>query len=76
MVALGMTPMEAIMAATSRAARLIGLEGQVGVLAPGMIADLIVVDGNPLTHIDHLRHRSRILGVMRAGRFVAGPLAQ
>lgn len=76
MVALGMTPMEAIMTATSQAARLIGMENQIGTLAPGMIADLIVVDGNPLAHIDHLRNRSRLVGVMQAGRFVAGPWAQ
>ncbi|MCA1958390.1 MAG: amidohydrolase family protein [Nitrospira sp.] len=76
MVALGMTPMEAIMASTSQAARLIGIDKEIGLLARGMIADLLVIEGNPLTHIDYLRDRSRILGVMQAGRFVAGPLAQ
>ncbi|MCP9453444.1 MAG: amidohydrolase family protein [Nitrospira sp.] len=76
MVGLGMTPKEAIMASTSHAARLIGIENQVGTLARGMIADLLVVNGDPLTHIDHLRDRDRILGVMQAGRFVAGPLTQ
>ncbi len=76
MVGLGMTPMEAIMASTSQAARLIGIDKEIGTLARGMIADLLVIEGDPLTHIDHLRDRSRILGVMQAGRFVAGPLAQ
>ncbi|MCP9456546.1 MAG: amidohydrolase family protein [Nitrospira sp.] len=76
MVALGMTPMEAIMASTAQAARLIGLDKEIGTLARGMIADLLVIDGDPLTSIDHLRDRSRILGVMQAGRFVAGPLAR
>lgn len=76
MVALGMTPMEAIAASTSAAARLIGIQESVGILANDMEADLVVVEGNPLRRIDLLRDRSRILGVMKGGRFVAGPLSQ
>lgn len=75
MVALGMTPMEAILASTSAAARLIGIHESVGTLAKGMLADLVVIDGNPLRRIDILRDRRRIMGVMQAGKFVAGPLA-
>jgi imidazolonepropionase-like amidohydrolase len=40
-----------------------------------MEADLVVIDGNPLKRIEILRDRSRLMGVMRAGQFVAGPLA-
>ncbi|MCS6896639.1 MAG: amidohydrolase family protein [Nitrospira sp.] len=76
MVALGMTPMEAIITSTSRAARLIGLDDQVGTLARGMVADLVVINGDPLVHIEYLRDRTRIMGVMQAGRFVAGPMAR
>lgn len=76
MVALGMTPMEAIVASTSAAARLLGIQESVGILAKGMEADLVVIEGNPLRRIDLLRDRSRILGVMKGGRFVAGPLSQ
>lgn len=76
MVAYGMTPMEAILAATSAAARLIGIEDQVGTLAPGKEADLLLVEGNPLRKIELLRDRSRLIGVMQAGRFVGGPLSQ
>jgi imidazolonepropionase-like amidohydrolase len=75
MVALGMSPMEAILASTSSGARLIGLETQIGTLAPGKEADLLLVDGNPLRRIDVLRDRRRLIGVMQAGVFVAGPLA-
>lgn len=75
MVALGMTPMEAIVASTAAAARLIGIQDSVGTLKEGMQADLVVIEGNPLRHIERLRDRSRIMGVMQAGRFVAGPLA-
>ena len=76
MVAYGMSPMEAILASTSAAARLIGIEDQVGTIGRGKAADLFLIDGNPLRRIELLRDRSRIVGVMKAGRFVAGPLSQ
>lgn len=75
MVALGMSPMEAIIAATAAAARLLGIDQTVGTIEPGKVADLIIVDGNPLKRISLLRSRERLVGVMQAGRFVAGPLA-
>jgi imidazolonepropionase-like amidohydrolase len=75
MVALGMTTMEAIVASTATAARLIGIQDSVGRLTRGMEADLVVLKGNPLQRIDVLRDRDKILGVMKAGTFVSGPLA-
>ncbi|MGH7230153.1 MAG: amidohydrolase family protein [Nitrospiraceae bacterium] len=76
MVSLGMSPMEAIRAATSAAASLLGIEHTVGTIEPGKQADLLIVDGNPLKRISVLRDRARITGVMQGGRFVSGPLAQ
>ncbi|MDH4371281.1 MAG: amidohydrolase family protein [Nitrospira sp.] len=76
MVALGMTPMEAIVASTAAAARLIGIQDSVGRLTRGMEADLVIVKGNPLKRIDVLRDRDKIMGVMKAGTFVSGPLAR
>jgi len=76
MVALGMSPMEAIIASTSAAARLIGIQDQVGTIAKGKQADLVLVDGNPLRRIELLQGRSRIVGVMQAGKFVSGPLSK
>lgn len=76
MVALGMTPMDAIMASTSAAARLIGLQESVGTIRRGFQADLLVIEGNPLKRIELLRDRSRIMGVIQAGQFVAGLLSQ
>jgi imidazolonepropionase-like amidohydrolase len=76
MVAFGMTPMEAIVASTSSAAKLIGIQDTVGTVARGKAADLILIEGNPLRKIDLLRDHSRIVGVMQAGRFVAGPLSR
>lgn len=74
MVALGMTPMDAIAAATSAAATLLGLAQTIGTIEPGKQADLLVIDGNPLKRIAVLRDRDKRLGVMQAGRFVSGPL--
>jgi imidazolonepropionase-like amidohydrolase len=76
MVALGMNPMQAILASTSAAARLIGIQDQVGTIEKGKLADLLVFEGNPLRRIDLLRDRSRIIGVMQAGKWVAGPLSK
>ena len=76
MVALGMSPMQAILASTSAAARLIGIQDQVGTIEKGKLADLLFFEGNPLRRIDLLRDRSRIMGVMQAGKFVAGPLSR
>jgi len=76
MVALGMSPMRAILASTSAAARLIGIQDQVRTIEKGKLADLLLFEGNPLRRIDLLRDRSRIIGVMQSGRFVAGPLSR
>jgi imidazolonepropionase-like amidohydrolase len=76
MVALGMTPMEALVAATSAAATLLGLAQTLGAIEPGKDADLLVIDGNPLTRVTVLRNRDKLYGGMQAGRFVSGPLSR
>jgi imidazolonepropionase-like amidohydrolase len=76
MVALGMTPMEALVAATSAAATLLGLAQTLGAIEPGKDADVLVIDGNPLTRVTVLRNRDKLYGVMQAGRFVSGPLSR
>jgi len=54
--------------ATTVAARLLGLQGQVGVVAPGAFADLLLVDGNPLERLALLTEPERHLRlVMKAG---------
>jgi imidazolonepropionase-like amidohydrolase len=60
---------DVLRSATTVAARLVGLEGQVGVVAPGASADLLVVDGNPLERLEVLTEPERRLRVViRAGR--------
>jgi len=61
----GILPMDAIVSATSRAAESMGLEGKVGAIAPGLEADLVAVQGNPLDDITAVR---RVMFVMKAGK--------
>jgi imidazolonepropionase-like amidohydrolase len=67
MVRYGMTPMQAIQAATSEAARALRLDGQVGSLAPGAYGDLVAVKGDPLADIRLLEH---VDGVVKEGRLI------
>jgi imidazolonepropionase-like amidohydrolase len=64
MVALGMTPMDAIQSATSRAAEMLGEKGELGTLAPGAYADIIAVSGDPLKQITELE---KVKFVMKGG---------
>jgi imidazolonepropionase-like amidohydrolase len=52
----GLTPAEAIASATTVAARLLGLENEIGRIAPGFSADLIAVTGDPLADVRLLEH--------------------
>lgn len=56
MTELGMTPMDAIQSATSRAAEMLEMKGEIGVIATGAFADIIAVSGDPLEHINELEH--------------------
>jgi imidazolonepropionase-like amidohydrolase len=56
MVEFGMTPMQAIQSATSRAAELLEMKGQLGVIAPGAYADVVAVSGDPLADIKLLQN--------------------
>jgi imidazolonepropionase-like amidohydrolase len=57
----GMSPAEAIASATTGAARLLGLEKEVGRIAPGFSADLIAVDGDPLRDVRALEHVAYVM---------------
>jgi imidazolonepropionase-like amidohydrolase len=54
MVEFGMSPMDAIRAATSRPAEMLDQQGELGVIAPGAFADIISVSGDPLKEIREL----------------------
>ena len=71
--AIGLDAAEAMVAATSRAARVVGLEGRVGRVAPGLGADLVVVRGRPWERIEDLRAEN-VVAVVSRGSVVAGSL--
>ena len=73
MVEFGMTPMQAIQAATARGAELLGKRGELGTVAPGAYADLMAVAGDPLTDVSVLKN---VVFVMKNGsvfRSTLGP---
>lgn len=61
MVKFGMSPMDAIKAATSKAADLLEMQGELGVIAPGAYADIVAVPGDPLSNIDVLKQVSFVM---------------
>jgi imidazolonepropionase-like amidohydrolase len=67
MVQYGMTPMEAIQAATRNGAQALGREKDVGAIAVGRFADIIAVDGNPLTDI---RELESVDAVVKGGKMI------
>jgi len=73
LVDCGMSEMDAIVAGTGRAAEAIKVDDRLGTLKPGLYADLLVVDGNPLEDLSVVTHRNRhIDAVMKKGRWVPG----
>jgi imidazolonepropionase-like amidohydrolase len=64
---------EVIASATSIAAKLLRMEGRIGVIAPGAFADLIVVEGNPLKDLSLLAGQDQHMPViMKGGAFIKG----
>jgi imidazolonepropionase-like amidohydrolase len=66
----GLSPAETIVATTSGAAECLGWQDEIGVVKPGLKADLLVVSGNPLEDIGVLRDRRNIT-VIKAGNFLS-----
>ncbi len=71
LVGIGMTPMEAIQAATSRCAEALGISKRTGSIRPGMEADLVVLNGNPLEDIKAV---TNVVLVVNDGRIAANRL--
>ena len=74
MVENGMTPMQAIIASTSSAARLMRLDDQLGTLEEGKLADLIIVNGNVLDDINCIADPDNVKFVLKGGSEVKNTL--
>jgi imidazolonepropionase-like amidohydrolase len=72
MVDAGMTPGEAIVAATRSAAECMRIDDKVGTLETGKYADLLVLDGNPLDDVSVLANEARLEMVIKSGELVGG----
>ena len=69
-VKMGMTPAQALKAATTEPAALLGMEKSLGAVAPGFFADIVAVEGDPLANISAVSKRENVRWVMKAGRVV------
>ena len=70
MVEAGMKPRDVIVAATSAAAELLGIDDIVGSVTTGKVADLLVVEGDPEEDVSLLRNRENIRAIFQSGRLV------
>jgi imidazolonepropionase-like amidohydrolase len=66
----GLSELEAIAAGTYNAGLTLGLEGEIGAIVPGMLADLLIVDGDPSEDITVLQDRSRIEMIILDGELI------
>ena len=73
MVKLGMAPMDAIQSATSRAAEMLEMKGEIGVVAAGAYAEVIAVANDPLKDVGELEH---VRFVMHNGRVFKNEMAK
>lgn len=64
----GYTPADALVCATRNGGRAMRDEGDLGTLQPGMLADMLLIDGNPLDDITIMTDRARLAMVMKDGR--------
>jgi len=72
MAEVGYSPMEALESGTRIAAQVLGLENELGTIEEGKLADLIVVEGNPLEDIGLMLNAEAIHLVMQGGKLVKG----
>ncbi len=66
---VGMSPMEALISTTRYGGQIMGRPNELGQVKPGYLADLLLVDGDPVANIRVLQDKGRILAVMKDGSF-------
>jgi imidazolonepropionase-like amidohydrolase len=70
LVKMGMTPGQALKAATTEPAAMLGMDKSLGAVAPGFYADIVAIEGDPLANITAVSKRDNVRWVMKAGRVV------
>lgn len=73
---VGLTPLEVLKCATKTGAEIMGRAAEFGTLEAGKLADVLVVDGDPIRDIRILQERAKFIAVMQGGIVKAGQLAQ
>ncbi|MFC4117272.1 amidohydrolase family protein [Nonomuraea zeae] len=73
---LGYTPLEALRAATQYGGQVMGMGDELGLLAPGYLADVLMVRGNPAQDVTILQDQRNISAIMQGGRFHKEPLIE
>jgi imidazolonepropionase-like amidohydrolase len=73
---LGMTPMEAIRSCTLYGGQIMMRSHELGLIKEGYLADLLLIDGDPLANLGILRDPKRMLAVMKDGVFAKSPLGE
>ncbi|MBI3527200.1 MAG: amidohydrolase family protein [Betaproteobacteria bacterium] len=72
---LEFSPMDAIVAATRLGGEIMGMGDRLGQVRPGYLADLLLVDGDPLQDVGILRDQAKLIAIMQDGRFHKCPAA-
>ena len=70
---LGFTPMETLVAATRLGGEIMGRPDELGQVKPGYLADLLLVDGDPLADIKRLQSQDALLVIMKDGHLHKAP---
>ena len=70
---LGLSPAETLRAATKLGGEIMGQPDRLGMVRPGYLADLLLVDGDPLADITVLQDRDNLLAIMKNGAFYKAP---
>lgn len=70
---LGFSPMEAIISATKFGGQIMGMGDELGQIKPGYLADMLLVDGDPIANIRILQDKTRLLAIMKDGKFHKAP---
>lgn len=73
---VGFSPLEVLTCATKNGAKILGRLDELGTVEAGKLADLLIVDGDPITDIRILEDRSRFIAVLQGGLVKAGQLSK